>query len=79
MGLQVAELWVRLKDGRSVRERYTQLEMAEFMREAMLDRLTRGEDLVCYDGEERVIPAHLVKRIDLLMSHEVSQAPAAVV
>ena len=64
-----AELWIRLKDGRSVCERYNQREMAEFMRENMLDKVSHGETLVCYDGEPIEIPAKSVKRIDFVLPH----------
>jgi hypothetical protein len=69
MMTESAELWIRLKDGRSLCERYNQLEMAEFMREAMIERMSRGEPLVCFDGEEVTIPADAIKRIDLLLAH----------
>ena len=72
-----AELWIRLKDGRSFCERYNQLEMAEFVRESMLDCVSRDEPLFCYDGDKVEIPADLVKRIDLLLSHE-TRAPHVV-
>lgn len=68
--IEAAELWIRLKDGRSIRERYNQLEMAEFMREAMLDRLIQGKPLVCFDGEELEVAANDVRRIDLLVGRE---------
>lgn len=64
-----AELWIRLKDGRSVCERYNQLAMAQFMREAMIERMSRGEPVVFYDGEAQSIPADAIKRIDLLLAH----------
>lgn len=70
MTTQTAEIWIRLKDGRSICERYNQLAMAEFMREAMIERMSQGEPVVCYDGEERTIPAGDIKRIDLLLAHE---------
>ena len=67
---QVTELWIRLIDGRSLCERYNQLEMAEFVRESMIDRLCRGEPVTCYDGETRSVAAAEVKRIDLIVAHE---------
>ena len=66
---RAAELWIRLTDGRSICERYNQPEMAEFMRENMLDRVSHGETLVCYDGEPIEIPAQNVKRIDFVLPH----------
>lgn len=79
MRTESAELWIRLKDGRSICERYNQLAMAEFMREAMLDRMGRGEPVVCYDGEELTIPADEIKRIDLLLAHHAHAQRIAVV
>jgi len=64
-----AELWIRLVDGRSICERYNQREMAEFMRENMLERVSHGETLVCYDGEAIEVPAQSVKRIDFVLPH----------
>jgi hypothetical protein len=66
----IAELWIRLDDGRSYCERYNQREMAEFMRENMLERVSQGETLVCYDGEAVEIPAKSVKRIDFVVPHQ---------
>ncbi|MBV8148453.1 MAG: hypothetical protein JO092_05120 [Candidatus Eremiobacteraeota bacterium] len=65
-----AEIWIRLRSGRSICERYNQLEMAEFMKGAMVERLRRGEPLICFDGEPEQIPADQVERIDLLLAHE---------
>ena len=79
MMTESAELWIRLKDGRSICERYNQLAMAEFMREAMIERMSRGEPVVCYDGEERTIPADSIKRIDLLLAHHTRTRNHAVV
>ncbi|MBV8153542.1 MAG: hypothetical protein JO029_06195 [Candidatus Eremiobacteraeota bacterium] len=79
MMTETAELWIRLKDGRSICERYNQLAMAEFMREAMIERMSRGEPVVCYDGEERSIPAAEIKRIDLLLGREGRRRGIAVV
>jgi hypothetical protein len=62
------ELRVYLRDGRSICERYNQREMAEFVRESMLERLHHLEPLVCFDGEEVTIPAHRVDRIELAES-----------
>lgn len=74
-----AELWIRLKDGRSICERYNQLAMAEFMREAMVERMSRGEPVICYDGEELTIPAGAIKRIDLLLAHHTHPRGASMV
>jgi hypothetical protein len=64
--MQAAELWIRLSDGRTLRERYNQMEMAQFIREAMMGRLSRGSPLYCFDGEYVEIPADQVVGIELL-------------
>ena len=79
MTIESAELWIRLKDGRSICERYNQLAMAEFMREAMIERMSRGEPVTCFDGEERTVPADEIKRIDLLLAHHARRQHIAVV
>jgi len=79
MTTESAELWIRLKDGNSICERYNQLAMAEFMREAMIERMSRGEPVVCYDGEEMTIPADAIKRIDLLLAHHARRRHLGVV
>ena len=78
MTIDSTELWIRLKDGRSFCERYNQLAMAEFMREAMIDQMSRGEPVTCYDGEERTIPAEEIKRIDLLLAHHTARRSTSV-
>jgi hypothetical protein len=65
-----AELWIRLRNGRSICERYNQVEMAEFMHSAMQERVRRGEALFCFDGEPERISAEQVERIDLLIGRE---------
>jgi hypothetical protein len=62
-----AELWIRLRSGRSICERYNQVEMAEFIRGAMLERVRRGDALLCFDGEPERIPAEQVERIELMI------------
>jgi hypothetical protein len=65
-----AELWIRLRNGRSICERYNQVEMAEFMHRSMLERVRRGEALICFDDEPERISAEQVERIDLLIGRE---------
>ena len=60
------ELRVYLRDGRHVCERYNQREMAEFVRENMLERMKHSMPLVCFDGESIQIPAQSVERIEIV-------------
>jgi hypothetical protein len=69
-----AELWIRLTDGRTLRERYNQISMAEFIHEAMIDCLERGAPLQCFDGENIAVPAELVSGIELIVAHELRPA-----
>ena len=71
--MPAAELWIRLTDGRTLRERYNQLEMAQFTRRAMVACLERGAPLRCFDGEDLEIPAERVARIELIVGHETSR------
>lgn len=64
------ELWVHLRDGRRVCERYNQREMAEFVRENMLERMRHKMPLVCFDGEQIHIPATSVERIEIVHPYE---------
>ncbi|MBV8638084.1 MAG: hypothetical protein JO322_08345 [Candidatus Eremiobacteraeota bacterium] len=63
------ELWVYLRDGRRVCERYNQREMAEFVRENMLERMTHHMPLVCFDGEQIQIPSESVERIEIIQPY----------
>jgi len=74
--MQTAELWIRLSDGRTLRERYNQVEMAEFVRQAMMRCLDRGAPLHCFDGEHLRIPAEEVRGVELIVAHETVRAPA---
>lgn len=65
------ELWVRLRDGKSLCERYNQREMAEFVRQNMLERLSHSMPLVCFDGDQIEIPAQSVDRIEVVVPYEV--------
>ena len=46
-----AELAVTLTDGSTIVECFNQAEMAHFARNAMLERMERGEAVVIFDGE----------------------------
>jgi hypothetical protein len=72
--MQTAELRIRLGDGRTLRERYNQLEMAKFIREEMISALARGAPLRCFDGEDVEIPAEQVVGIELIVAHESRRA-----
>jgi hypothetical protein len=74
--MATAELWIRLNDGRTLRERYNQIAMAEFIREAMIDCLERGAPLHCFDGDHVQVPAELVRGIELVVAHESRRAVA---
>lgn len=65
------ELWVRLRDGKSVCEHYNQREMAEFVRDNMLERISHSMPLVCFDGDSIEIPAQNVDRIEVVVPYEV--------
>jgi len=67
MGNSTVELWVRLRDGKSVCERYNQREMAEFVRNNMLERISHKMPVVCFDDEPIEIPASSVDRIELVV------------
>jgi hypothetical protein len=73
--MPAAELWIRLNDGRTLRERYNQREMAEFTRRTMLACLESGAPLRCFDGEDLEIPADRVARIELIVGHETASPP----
>lgn len=73
--MPAAELWIRLTDGRMLRERYNQPEMAQFIRGRMLACLRRGEPLSCFDGEDLEIPAERVASIELIVGHETFRTP----
>jgi hypothetical protein len=67
---RATELRVYLRDGRSVCERYNQREMAEFVRENMLERMKHRMPLVCFDGEQIAIPSQHVERIEIVQPFE---------
>jgi hypothetical protein len=45
----------------------------------MIERMSRGEPVICYDGEEQTVPADAIKRIDLLLAHHTKRQHVAVV
>ncbi len=63
------ELWVYLRDGRRVCEHYNQREMAEFVRENMLERMNHHMPLICFDGEQIQIPSESVERIEIVQPY----------
>ena len=71
MDNSAVELWVRLRDGKSVCERYNQREMAEFVRDNMLERISHSMPLVCFDGDSIEIPAQNVDRIEVIVPYQV--------
>lgn len=75
--MPTAELWIRLNDGRTLRERYNQVSMAEFIRTAMIDCLERGAPLHCFDDEHVEVPAELVSGIELIVAHQ-TRSPATI-
>jgi hypothetical protein len=62
-----AELTITLTDGRTVTECYNQAQMAQFMRENMLECVRRGEPLVVFDGEQMEIPADRVSSVQVIV------------
>jgi hypothetical protein len=68
-----AEMIVTLTDGQTVTECFNQAEMAEFLRQSVLDCVRRGEPVVVFDGERIEIPAERVASV-----HVVVQDPVAV-
>lgn len=62
-----AELTVTTTDGRTVTECFNQSEMAQFMRESMLECVRRGKPLVIFDGERLEIPAARVKSVQIVL------------
>ncbi len=77
MAESATELRVYLRDGRRVCERYNQREMAEFVRENMLERIRHSMPLDCFDGEHIQIPARYVERIEIVHQYTPEQIGAA--
>jgi hypothetical protein len=67
-----AELIVTLTDGRTVTECFNQAEMAQFMRESILDCVRRGEPAVIFDGERIEIPATRVASVQVVVQDPVA-------
>jgi hypothetical protein len=61
-----AELTITLTDGRTVTECFNQAEMAHFMRESMMETLSKGEPLVVFDGERMEIPPDRVASVQVI-------------
>jgi predicted nicotinamide N-methyase len=66
-----AELTVTLNDGRTVTECFNQAEMAQFMRESMLECLRKGEALVIFDGERQEIAPDQVASVQVTVQDPV--------
>lgn len=67
-----AELTVTLTDGRTFTECFNQLQMAQFMRDELLETLRRGEPIVIFDGERVEIEARHVASVHVVVQHLVS-------
>ncbi len=67
-----AELTVTLVDGRAITECFNQAQMANFMREAMLDSLRKGESIIVFDGERMEIEADRVASVHVVVQNAVS-------
>lgn len=64
-----AELTVTLTDGRTFTECFNQLQMAQFMREQLLETLRKGEAIVVFDGERVEIEAGHVASVQVVVQH----------
>lgn len=62
-----AELTVTLTDGRTFTECFNQLQMAQFMREELLETVRRGEPVVVFDGERVEIDAQHVASVHVVV------------
>lgn len=61
-----AELTVTLVDGRTITECFNQMQMADFMRDAMLESLRKGQKIVVFDGERVEIDAERVASVQVI-------------
>lgn len=61
-----AELTVTLTDGRTVTECFNQSEMAQFMRDSMLECVRSGKSLVVFDGDRVEIPPEQVASVQVV-------------
>lgn len=67
-----AELTVTLTDGRTFTECFNQLEMAQFMRESMLESVRKGKSITVFDGERAEIEPQQVACVHVVVQHLVS-------
>ncbi len=67
-----AELTVTLVDGRTITECFNQALMAQFMRNAMLEALQRGESIIVFDGERIEIEPERVASVRVTVQDAVS-------
>lgn len=62
-----AELTVTLTDGRTFTECFNQLQMAQFMRESLLESVRKGEPILVFDGERVEIEPHRVACVQVVV------------
>ena len=67
-----AELTVTLTDGRTITECFNQEQMAQFMRESLLDCVRKGEPVVVFDGDRIEIPAERVASVHVTVQQAVT-------
>ena len=67
-----AELTVTLTDGRTFTECFNQLQMAQFMREELLETLRKGKPIVVFDGERVEIEARHVASVHVVVQDVVT-------
>lgn len=67
-----AELVVTLTDGKTVTECFNQAEMAQFMREGLLDCVRRGEPVVVFDGDRIEIPPERIATVQVVVQHPIA-------
>jgi hypothetical protein len=63
-----AELTVTLTDGRTITECFNQAQMADFMRNAMMEALRKGETIIVFDGERIEIEPDRVASVHVLVT-----------
>lgn len=67
-----AEMTVTLTDGNAITECFNQAEMAQFMRQSVLDCVRRGETVVVFDDERIEIPAERVASVTVVVQDPVA-------
>lgn len=67
-----AELIVTLTDGRTFTECFNQAQMAQFMREKMLESLRKGEPIAVFDPERVEIEPAKVASVRVVVQSPVS-------